>query len=566
MEHNSYWILGMILLPFIGGVAGFYLGKRRKRLRNQCMMLIMVAELMIQGALFAWLSGYEDKASLFLEWLPGIRVIFQFDRIRLFLCMLSGLVFCTVLLFMKESMRQEAGSNRFRLFLMCTYGMVLGTLLAGSMWVLVVCVSLSALFLYPMVAHRKDDVVVRNAGIYLYFLIAAIAITHIGLLLIHLHTNTPIRIENGLMTGWEGNSDPAVAGGLLLFVGCTMFSGLFPLQLLVTRGSAYSIMEASALLSSMISRMGIYGLLILVASASSENVLYGRILLPVSLLTIVWGLLIALTSTDIRKILMGVAVGMNGFEALSISCMVFGREDGVSVLWSSFLMIPVSGLSLAALYMVALEQVRARKTYEIKGLIASGKGNPVLGFSCLIACASIGGVPGTAGFLAHSTLYTVIRTQLGWRWLMVFYIVAWAFLLTAVGRIFMKLFVSRKEETLRLLTPEETIVADEVVWVDMTKHPYLAGELMLVFFGLCQLVTGCFPVWSLHSLADGVMLFFGGSAQMTLSSYYNKATCLACGIASVLGILLYVNLVHGILLRAIRNKKNKQLQESMSED
>lgn len=566
MEHNSYWILGIMLLPFIGGVAGFYLGKSRKRFRNQCMLLIVAAELMVQVALFVWLSGYDREVSLFLEWLPGIRVIFRVDRIRLLLCIASGLVFCTVLLFMKESMRQEMGSNRFRLFLMCTYSMVLGTFLAGSMWVLIMCVSLSALFLYPMVAHRKEEVVVRNAGIYLYFLIAAIAVTHIGLLLVHLHAQNPLLIENGIVAGWKEYGDPAVAGGLLLFLGCAMFSGLFPLQFLVTRGSAYSIMEASALLSSMISRMGFYGLLILAGSVSLDNSLYGRLLLPMSLLTIVWGLLIALTATDIRKILMGVAVGVGGFGALSVSCMILCGEPGALAIWSSFLMIPVSGLSLVTLYMVALEQVRAQKTYEIKGLIASGKGNPVLGFSCLIACASIGGVPGTVGFLVHSSLYTVIRTQLGWKWLMIFYIFAWAFLMTAVGRIFMKLFVSKKEETLHLLTPEETIAEDEIVWVDMTKHPYLAGELMLFLFGMCQLVAGCFPVWSLHSIAVEVISCFGGNAEITISSYYNEAACLACGIASVLGILFYVNLVHGILLRAIRNKKNKQLQETMSEE
>ena len=36
---------------------------------------------------------------------------------------------------------------------------------------------------------------------------------------------------------------------------------------------------------------------------------------------------------------------------------------------------------------------------------------------------------------------------------------------------------------------------------------------------------------------------------------------IACAVAVALCALLYTNLVHGILLRAIRNRKNKKLKE-----
>ena len=42
---------------------------------------------------------------------------------------------------------------------------------------------------------------------------------------------------------------------------------------------------------------------------------YGRVLLTGGLLSTAWGLILTLTSTDIRKILMGLNVAVNGFKS-----------------------------------------------------------------------------------------------------------------------------------------------------------------------------------------------------------------------------------------------------------
>ena len=41
---------------------------------------------------------------------------------------------------------------------------------------------------------------------------------------------------------------------------------------------------------------------------------------------------------------------------------------------------------------------------------------------------------------------------------------------------------------------------------------------------------------------------------------YSKSVLLAVGIAVILCALFYTNLVHGVLLRVIRNRKNKKLK------
>lgn len=559
-------IMGMIFLPLIGGVIGFLLGKKNKQNRNSWMIFVVVAELLLQGTAGYFMDGGMEF-ELGMQELLGVRLIFRLDEIRLSMCVLTDLVYVIIIWFMKESMRREKGSNRFSLFLMGTYGMVLGAFLSGSLWVFSMCLSLAALMLYPMVAHRKDEQVLKSGAQYLYMVIGGIVVTQIGLLLDYVHTKTPVYIGELFWTDSMADIQTRMIGALLVLLGMAVFSGLFPVQFMVTKGSAKSMMEASGILASLVSRLGAYGILMLTFSMPLQNRIYGKVLLPAGLLTVFWGLVVTLLSTDIRKILMGIALASNGFSVLCISCGDLEEAFSDYALESSFYMMLSSTLSLVVLYMACLEQVRKCNTFEIKGLIASGKDNRLLGAACLIACASLAGVPGTAGFLAHSTLFHTVQAGLGWKWLIVFYVVEWGFYITAVSRIFMKLFVSKKEETLHILEPEkeQQEEGDPVEQVDYAKHPYLLGECLLLFAGVLQIITGILPGITPHGSGKTALGYVHLAMQDGMVSYYNMGVWIAFAVAALLGILFYVNLVHGVLLRAVRNKKNRELKESRKE-
>lgn len=561
---NNYSIWMMILFPVLGGGIGCYFGKADPQARNRWVDLTMAAEWILQGIMAFWMLFYDSD----IEWIFGERlsfsVVFRMDGVCLVLCVVTDLVFWITACFMRESMRQEADSGRFYFFFMCTYSMVLAAFAVKNLLGFVLSVSLAALFLYPMLLLKKEGMGRRNAGIYMFFLIMGIVFSQLGQIVGSLSARVSGDVGDCLMTGWEGSNGLSVIGGLFLFAGFAVFSGLFPVQYLVTRGSACSRMEAAVILNSVVSKAGVYGILLLSVNLFRGSTAYGRLLLVVGLLTTVWGLVLSITSTDIRKILMGVTVTTNGFAVLAVSCMeLCGGLEGFAVK-GSFYMLPVSACSLLVFYMTALEQVRKRNTYEIKGLIASGKDNPLLAAACLIACASMGGFPKTAGFLIYSSMYQAIRYGLRWRWLTVFYILSWAFFMTSLARIFMKLFVSKKEETLHILTSEDRTESGEVVLVDITRHPYRSGELLLVLVGVLQLVVGIFPDWTVIPLEQSVQSFLERGKSLEIFSYYSRSVWISYVVAAVLSIVFYVNLVHGILLRAVRNKKNKKLQESTS--
>lgn len=571
MSGQDSGILAVLMFPLAGGVLGFCIGKSSKRFRNHFMDVIMLLEMALMGYLAYLVFDKGQVLSVLLLRLANLRVSFLLDGMRVLLCILVTIVFMVMFWFMKESFWREAHSNRFYFIYTVVYVTVLAALMTDSLFNYSLFTVLAFLFIYPLTVHRQDENAMKNAKIYLVFLVAAVVLAVAGCVLLLAEIGD---------TGYHALYAVAVGGGyqgITLFAGILIMfafavcAGIFPLQCMITRGSSYSMMEVSAILAGVASKLGIIGLMVLASNVFPYMAVYGRCLLVLGLATIIWGILLSLTASDIRKIIMGVNVATNGFNTLGISLMVLcGNSNGYAVR-SSVYMLFASSMSLLALYMVALEQIRKMKTFEIKGLISSGRENKCMALVCFLACASIAGVPGTAGFLSHVLLYKTILVNLRWRWLIVLYIILWAFLATAVARIFMKLFVSAREKAFRIMTEEGEAVnmqkeADDerLIEEDKTKkNPYRSGELLLLFLGLLQIVVGVLPNQFFDKMAGAIVEYSNGENFLDAIPYYTSDIGIAALIVAVLTVLLYLNLIHGILLREVRNKKNRELKEKM---
>lgn len=562
--ENNYGMLMILLFPILGGIAGFYLGKKQQETRNDWIDIVMFVELVMQFYLGYILFAKGMEASFVLNNLLGLGLSLTMDVVRLVLCIMTTIIFGIITQFMKESMRQEAGSNRFYLLYMCMYSMVLGAFMANNLFNFFMFGIFALLFGYPLIMHRQDMQAIKGARVYFSFLIAQMVLILSGIVMVYAHLGSVSYsgMYSSIMS--KGGNAVILTGGLFMFAGFAIFAGVFPVQFQVTKGCSYGLMEISAVLSGVVSKIGIFGILILASDLFVGSMLYGRILFGLGMLTAIWGLIITLLATDIRKILMGMDVAVNGFNIIGIALMVLCGDSNGFAMRSSFYFLLVSALSMMTLYMVALEQVRKINTYEIKGLIASGKGHTLLAVVCFIACISLGGVPGTAGFLAHSMLYQTIFINVGWKWLTVIYIVLWAFWMTAVTRIFMKFFVSKKEETIHILATEEELQDNAEEPDDeksQEKNPYAFAEVLLLLTGVLQVAIGVAPNLFVEKLAADIADFFHGENITDAVSYFAGDALIGFAIAVVLCIILYLNLVHGILLRAIRDNKNKKLQK-----
>lgn len=570
--ENNYSMLLIWLFPLISGVIGFYLGKKNKTTRNDWVDIVMFVEWIMLGCMGYQIAREWSTLEMTISDFFGMGLLFEMNIIRLVLCVVVTTAFTVVSQFMKESMKEEKGSNRFYLLYMSVYSMLMGAVLTPSVFNLVMFVSVALLLLYPMIMHRQDQAAVRNAGIYLAYAIATMVLFMVSLVIVLGHIGAVDFEVMYAAAMINGMTKTGVLGGILLLMVFAIYAGMFPVQFLVTRGASNGLMEGSVILSSVVSKLGVYGIMLIVSTIFSGNTILGDILLGVAVLSTIWGLLVTFSSTDVRRILMGLDLAVNGFNILGIALIPLVGEMSQYATRGSAYMLVSSSLSLTALYMVALELVRKCQTFEIKGLIASGKGKKLLMVGCFMACASLLGLPGTMGYFGFSMMFYNVFHTLGWKWMIGLFAVLWAFFMTAVSRVFMKFFVSKKDETVLILSTAEEIsgtadhleqegAPEEEPKENEVKGPYRFGEVLLILVGAVQVAIGVAPSYTLDKIADYVDDFFYNANVVENVAYYDVAGVVTFVVTAILAILLYVNLVHGILLRAIRNKKNKELKE-----
>lgn len=569
--ENNYGLLILWLFPVLGGMIAFALGKKSHSTRNDWMDIMMFVE-----AVMLVCMGYElvkNWSNLSLDFnsffVMGLHM--SMDSVKLLLCAVFVFLFGVVSCFMKESLKQENGSNRYMLLYMGLFGVALGALLTEDFFGFTMFTGFSMLMVYPLMIHRNTANELKYTGHYILFSMLAIFLTMGGFLIALVYVGATKYVNFYSSVILNGYNKLEFAGGILLFLGFAICAGLFPLHFPVAKANSYCLMETSAVYTCGVSKLGVLGVLLLGANFLNGSGLYGKTLLAMGIATAVWGIFVTMTSTDIRRILMGLNMAANGMITLSAGLMVVGGDTNAYAVKSSLYLLAVSSVSLAVLYMTALELVREKNTYEIKGLIASGKPHKLLTVAGFVACASLIGVPGTAGFLGYSMLYQFILKIAGWKWLMVLFLILWAFFATAVVRVFMKFFVSKKDKTIKILSEEELSVEAETdggeekpqekTPQEKTPAPYRTGEILLLVFGLLQVAIGLFPAFTVEKLSGAVNLYFKGRELTGAVSYYTKEMWIVFAIVAVLCLILYVNLVHGVLLRAVRNKKNRKLQE-----
>ncbi|MBE5942065.1 MAG: hypothetical protein E7264_05960 [Lachnospiraceae bacterium] len=587
--ENNYGMLLIWLFPLIAGVIGFYLGKKSHENRNDWIDIVFFVEWIMLACMGYQIAKEWSTLTMSLPTLFGMGLSFEMNVVRLILAFFVTFVFTVVSCFMKVSMREEKGSNRFYLLYMSVYSMLMGAVLTPSVFNLVLFVIAALFLLYPMIIHRQDKAVVKNASVYLVFVCVSMVLFMVALVILLGHVGA---IEFSVMymaVTVNGITKVGICAAILFLAVFAIFAGAFPVQFLITKGACNGLMEATVLLCSVVSKLGIYGMMMIVCTMLEMNTIVAKSLLSIAIIGTAWGLVIAFTATDIRRILMGINVAINGFNVIGISLIPLAGAMNRYALHGSFCMMLSSALSLLVMYMVALELVRKRRTFEIKGLIAAGKDKKLLMCACFVACASLLGFPGTLGYVGFSMIFHNVFHDLAWKWLIVTFVLLWAVFMTAVSRVFMKFFVSKKDETVLILSTEEEVrrseehakplddeeeqdataeQTQEDATIAKPKKPenrYRFGEGLLLLAGLLQLIVGIFPKVTLGKAEPFLdELFVNGNVLETVV-YYDIPCVITFILAAVLAILLYVNLVHGVLLRTIRNRKNKKLKAQQEE-
>jgi hydrogenase-4 component B len=403
--------IAALLLAGVSGASGL-LPARWARASERLSALLMVAAGVcgMAAGIRALLPG-AVAGSFELPWnVPGGRLLIRVDALSAWFVLQISLISALGAIFGLEYWAErdhEGNARRLR----ASYGVVTAGMLllvvARNAVLFLIGWELMALaaFLALTSEHEKHEV--RSAG-YLY-LIA----TRLGTLALYAMFALLFAASGTLdFAGWASALSSPSAGAIfaLALLGFGVKAGVVPLHVWLPSAHASAPSHVSALMSGVLIKMGIYGLLRVTSLCAVPPIWWGEVLLALGVISSVLGVALALGQHDLKRLLAYHSVENIGIICLGLGIALLGRASGreelvVLGMAGALLHTWNHGLFKALLFLSAGSVLHATGTREIDRLGGLRQRMPATALAFLVGAVAICGLPPLNGLISESLVY-----------------------------------------------------------------------------------------------------------------------------------------------------------------
>lgn len=424
--------------PMAAGILSYLLGRFQKDLRSRFADLVTGLTFGLFLYLF-WqmLTSGQNGSSMLpvradIPEICGMGLHFTLDGFRALYGMIAAFMWFMSTLFSREYLSHYRNRNRYYLFLLVTLGATEGVFLSADFYTTFIFFEIMSLTSYVWVAHDEKREALRAAGTYLAVAVIGGLVMLMGIFLLYDMTGTLFFDEltglynvygaaaNDLQTAavtqkWgAGTTDASSAMTQLWIAGfCLLFgfgakAGAFPLHIWLPKAHPVAPAPASALLSGILTKAGMYGILILTAYLFLGNTAWSSMILLLGVCTMVVGAVLALFSVDLKRTLACSSVSQIGFILVGVGMSgLMGAENLIAVRGSLLHMVNHSLIKLT-LFMAAGVVYMNVHTLDLNALRGFGRRKPLLHYIFLMGALGIGGVPLWNGYISKTLIHESI--------------------------------------------------------------------------------------------------------------------------------------------------------------
>jgi len=402
------WIVIGASLIGLSGVPGLFLARDRRVGELICCLLVLVGSGVGLAGTLAGLGG-GGQSILNLPWaVPGGALVLELDGLSaVFLLPLFLVVACGTLYGLGYwPQREHPGNGRkLRLFygLISAAMIVLLTARNGLLFLLAwEVMALSGFFLVTTEEHKAEA---RRAGF--IYLVA----THTGTLALFAMF---VLLDQGAGTFCFPAAGSLAREGTAIFLlglfGFGLKAGLMPLHVWLPGAHAAAPSHASALLSGVMIKTGIYGLVRLTSFFAGIPSWWGVTVLMLGVLSGILGVVLALAQHDIKRLLAYHSVENIGIIALGLGLALLGRSYALPSLAllgmaGALLHVINHGLFKSLLFLSAGSVIHATGTRVIDRYGGLLRRQPWTGLLFLGGAVAISGLPPLNGFISEWLIY-----------------------------------------------------------------------------------------------------------------------------------------------------------------
>ena len=396
-------LLFPVLFPTACAPVSFMIGRKNKQWRDA--FVAVVTGLELAAALILMVSG---EASVRLEGVLGLGLSFAADGFRCLMALIAAIGWFEATLMLREYFAHSHHRNRYYVFWLLTLTGTVGVFLSADLFTTFVFFEVMSFASWVMVIHTEKPDAMKAAETYLAVAVIGGLVTLMGVFMLY-HQLGTLEIDRLYDAAAAAENKRWLwAAGLLTLVGFAAKAGSFPLHIWLPTAHPAAPAPASAVLSGVIIKTGVFGILVLSTQVFRYHHIWGMLMLVLGVITMVLGAVLAVFSVDLKRTFACSSVSQIGFilTGIAMQCLL-GEHNALAV--DGTLLHIVNHASVKLILFPAAGVIYCTThTFDFNKIRGFGKGKPLLMLVMGIPMASLAGVPGLNGYVSKTLLHESI--------------------------------------------------------------------------------------------------------------------------------------------------------------
>ena len=557
MMRQEICLAILVFFPFLAGLLSFvigllYNGKKEEAalegeqntLRDIVVILSTVLEFVGMTGLAVWVLSSRGRNPYLILTIPevcGFGLSFALDGFRVIYGCVAAFMWMMAAALSKEYFTHHKNRNRFYLFLLWTLGATMGVFLSADLYTTFIFFEIMSFTSYVWVAQEENAPSLRAAGTYLAVAVIGGLVMLMGIFMLYHQLGTFAIEELSQAAVACSDKGSLYVAGCCMLVGFGAKAGAFPLHIWLPKAHPVAPAPASALLSGILTKTGIYGTLLLSCNLFLHDAPWGALILTIGVITMFGGALLAVFSVDLKHTLACSSMSQIGFILVGIGMQGLLREENALAVHGTLLHMVNHSLIKLVLFLAAgviYMNAHALNLNEIRGF---GRKKPLLKGIFLVGALAIGGIPFFGGYISKTLLHESILEYGGGA---VMKAVEYIFLFSGgltvayMTKLFLAVFVEKNSDEKR---QEE--------FDKMTSYMSPLSATALTVSALVLLVWGLFPHYTMDRAAELGQSFMGLAETGHRVAFFSLENLGGALISIIVGALVYFLVIRTLLIK-----------------
>ena len=464
-------------------------------------------------------------------------------------CYIALFMWSVSLLFSKEYFAHYSHKVRYYGFMLLTMFATLGVFLAKDLFTMFIFFEVMSLSSYVWVVQEETEEALKVGVTYLTIAVIGGMVMLMGLFLLN-HALGTLRIDKlyqAVQSVWSEKSGQTYTAGFLMLFGFGAKAGMFPLHFWLPKAHPVAPAPASALLSGILTKCGILGLLVLTAQVFVHDLTWGSVIVTLGVLGMVVGAVLAVFSVNLKRTLACSSVSQIGFILVGVGMQCFLGEENALAVRGTFLHMVNHSLIKLLLFNLAGVIYMNTHALDLNTVRGFGRKKPFLMITFLMGALGIGGMPLLNGYVSKTLLHESIVEYIAHltahgHSALLFQTIEWIFLFSGGLTVayMLKLFVC-------LFMEKNSKLQEQ--YDAKSNYMSVLSKLVLGISAVILPIMGAFPGMTMNKMADAVMGFLR-SGPLHHEVHYFTWVNLKGGLISIgIGILVYFLVIRKVFMK-----------------